>query len=267
VNLRGADSQALQVITTVPVLAPTNIPINYNRASDNVLKTKTYNLPATRKTLESNTPVFPDLPNNPPSYDIEITMNPSSPEITIKPPNTVTMHIIRNLNNQSQCGEGKLGVNCIFACVKQGLNIIPHPSRSGQANIYERLRNEYLTNTITGQYYLQMYDSNFSDVRDAMFSEATSAWKFLSLFNTWEPAIDNLLNGDGSYKITSDMTQVLNEVLDIIDRNVSGPFKAQINEARIKMHLFETTNKTILDLMQNEFEPSFIDTIFNNDFE
>lgn len=266
VNQRAADTRTLKINTSVPVLATTSIPIDYLRTLDNILRTRTATITMARKATYSNSPGFPAIQDNPPSYNIDITMNPSSPEITIKPPSSLTMHIIRDLNNQSDCNDDELGNNCIFACVKQGLNIIVPPNKSGKVNIYESLRNEYLSNTVTGQYYLQMYDSNFNVIRDTMFSEATSAWTFLSLFNTWQPAIESLLNGDGSYQITREMTQVLHETLDIIDRNAAEPFKTQIYDAREKMHLYESTNKTILELMQNEFEPSFVDIIFLNGF-
>lgn len=159
--------------------------------------------------------------------------------------------------------------SCIGICIS---NIDANSTGNNKESVsfittYERLVTEQLESTPAGNYYLSKYFQNYITLRDAVFSEPLSFLQFKTLFESWEPAVENLLDGDGSFEITIEMSENLNNTLDLIERVSNPQFKTLINNSRNKMNLYALPGNTIGSFIANNFENSFEDSIFTNNFE
>ncbi len=217
--------------------------------------------------------------------DIDIG-NFKSPAITPSPPEInvdelTVYHQITQTNPNLAIAQAQtvsisyleVGANCSGRCIgicisnTQSNSTVNFNGSNSFITTYQRLVTEQLESSPAGNYYLNIYFQNYIAIRDAVFSEPLSFLKFKTLFESWQPAVENLLDGDGTYAITAEMSENLNSTLDLIERVSNPQLKKFINNSRNNMNLYTLPGKTIGSFMANEFENSFEDLIFVGNFE
>jgi hypothetical protein len=247
------------IISDVPVHQNYEVTNSFMRLEDEYFEQGISDLTMGNHKIPAFSATPPDLNSDELTVYHQITQ--TIPNIAIAQAQTVSINYVE----PSTVCTGLCVVTC-FTNINSLLNKVIAGSDS-MVDIYQRLRTEQLALTPTGMYYLNMYDQNFPAIRDAMYSEPLSFGLFYNLFQSWQPAVEDLLDGNGTYVITAEMSEILNETLDLIERVSHPQLKFLINHSRNQINLYELPGKTIGSFMANEFEKSFEDLIFVGNFE
>lgn len=192
----------------------------------------------------------PNLANDPnPLVDdeqdilqVDAQLTGSSPNLTLASPLLVNVDILRagllsdQLAHQAAVQKGG-GDACVYryfriiACLagftqyncysNTPQNLEGQKTRQGSGffsasneSLLQNFRDSVLNQTPDGRYYSQQYYRMNEEMLSATFSHPTLFYSVVRAGEAWIPAIDSLVNGDGSYTISGDMLNDTQSALD-----------------------------------------------------
>lgn len=107
------------------------------------------------------------------------------------------------------------------------------PTDFGDFNDVGTLRNfrdNVLTTSDTGNAYIALYDRHGYELGLLLFADPTFFGHFRNAKDAWMPAVDSLVNGDGSAVIDANMIAMMNQAFDHFRTYGSDRLRKAINE-------------------------------------
>lgn len=147
-----------------------------------------------------------------------------------------------------------------------GLETSKGAGRPLDLTLLRRLRDELMVTSASGRYYADRYRRASSALARATFASPTLVYDLLEANRLWAPAIQSVLNGDGSYVVDSAMINIYEEVIaKLAAEDVPGLSSLiALENARIDPSSLQgATAATFWD----HIESADTDSLFQADFE
>ncbi|MFK7958588.1 MAG: FG-GAP repeat domain-containing protein [Lysobacterales bacterium] len=113
-----------------------------------------------------------------------------------------------------------------------------------------RLRDEVMNPTPAGRYYSGLFYGNSVELVEVVFSHPTLAYDVVEASRLWSPAIDSVLNGDGSYAITPEMGTIYREVTEQLKAGASPHLRQLIEQEDALIQPLSFVGQTAQDYWQ-----------------
>lgn len=131
------------------------------------------------------------------------------------------------------------------------------PPRAGdeviplRTELLRRYRDEVLTSSETGQYYVSEYESHSTDAVWATLRRPLLVFRIAEAIEAWIPALEDLLDGTGaSVVVSQEMVDRLNVVLDAFEAVGSPSFATKIANERDKLQVDAMVGLTAAEVQQ-----------------
>lgn len=131
---------------------------------------------------------------------------------------------------------------------------------AAELTLLQRLRDERMATTPGGSYYIDLYQALQLDLYVATFGSPGFYLDLWQLKDAWMPAMSNLVDGDGSLTITTEMQDRLLAALLQFETHGSSALQAAIARERSALDLEHLAGAPISSLQQHwEASPIFAD--------
>jgi hypothetical protein len=129
---------------------------------------------------------------------------------------------------------------------------------AAELTLLQRLRDERMATTPGGSYYVDLYQALQIDLYVATFADPGLYLELWQLKDAWMPAFGNLVDGDGSMTITTEMQSRLTAALLQFETHGSAALQAAVARERAALGLEQMVGKPISSLQQHwEASPLF----------
>ena len=112
--------------------------------------------------------------------------------------------------------------------------------------LLRQYRDDVLTPSPGGEYYIDLYENRSADVMEALLREPTLFYGFFETWELWEPAIAAQVDGTGdSFVITADMQTALLGLLDDIETHGEADLAQLAADFRTELDLENIAGDTV----------------------
>ncbi|MFK7956866.1 MAG: FG-GAP repeat domain-containing protein [Lysobacterales bacterium] len=167
-------------------------------------------------------------------------------EVPLSSPVEADYRVINVDNLRSAENGGKIGLDlsetddCLadFICLCVNCSLVFCNDTGGKGNQtsglmltqLRRLRDEVMLPSASGRYFSDLYYAFGSELITTIFSHPTLIYDVMEANRLWSPAIDSVLDGDGSYPISPEMGGIYREVTEQLKTFGSPELRQQIEQ-------------------------------------
>ncbi len=163
---------------------------------------------------------------------------------------------------------------CAFEAFLPGICVVPDKAAPQKGAVaapldltkLRRLRDEVMAQSDAGRYYTERYYQMSPELIRTTFSSPTLVFDLLEANRLFTPAIDSVVDGDGSVPITPEMGNIYREIAETYKARGSDSLRELIEMEEQRLDPFSLVGGTAADF-RTRVQVADVDGLFSDDFE